>query len=213
MWLQAKLKKEMGIDVDVVNNGVDSSEFKPWPVPKDPARPRIVTFGKPISWKGFQDAAAAMQIVRTKHPQVEWVVFGYRPDLPPDNPMAPYKFVGALLGDNLAKLYSSADVVLCPSWYESFPLPPLEAMACATAVVTTRPGTEDYATDRVNSLVVPARDTQAMSSAVIELIEDMRLRQRLAESGYATAKRMTWERATASFEAALFKAVATSGEG
>jgi len=38
--------------------------------------------------------------------------------------------------------------------YESFPLFPLEAMACGLAVITTAPGTEDYAVNQENCLVV-----------------------------------------------------------
>ncbi len=205
-WLRDQFRKVIGQEVPIVTNAVDVREFRPWDVPRN-SRPRVVTFGKPIAWKGFEDAVQAVARVRQSRPDVEWIVYGYLPKTPPDNPIAPYKFVGPLLGDDLARLYSSADVVLCPSWYESFPLPPLEAMACAAAVVTTRPGTEDYAFDGSNSLVVPARDVKAMASAVLHLIENPRLRDRLREAGFQTARQMTWEKASANFETALTEAM------
>lgn len=43
------------------------------------------------------------------------------------------------------------------SWYEGFPFPVLEAMSCGAAIVTTNHGTEDYALNEHNALVVPPK--------------------------------------------------------
>jgi glycosyltransferase involved in cell wall biosynthesis len=108
----------------------------------------VVTYSRPEKWKGFQDAVPAMGELMKLHPgKIEWHVYGFAHAIGPDNPLAPYKFHGALGHDELSRLYAESDIVLCPSWYESFPLPPIEAMACGTAVVTTPYGTEDYAID------------------------------------------------------------------
>ena len=47
---------------------------------------------------------------------------------------------GYVADDDLAPLYSAADVFAYPSWYEGFGLPVLEAMQCGTPVVTTDRG-------------------------------------------------------------------------
>ena len=123
--------------------------------------------------------------------------------LPPDNPYAPYQYHPKLSFGELSQLYAESDVTLCPSWYESFPLPPLESMASGTAVVTTAYGTEDYAMDGRNALVVKSRNVAGMVRAVTRLLDDADLRQRLAKAGRATAERYTWDRAVMAFERML----------
>ena len=94
---------------------------------------------------------------------------------------------------NSVMLYSECDVVISASWYESFPLPPIEAMACGIPVVTTQYGIEDYAFDNINALVVPPRDPQSMADAILRLLDDNNLGLRLSEEGIKTAKKFTWE--------------------
>ena len=125
--------------------------------------------------------------------RVEWNVFGYRhPTLVEDNRFAPYRYHPKLSFTELNNLYATSDIALCPSWYESFPLPPLEAMASGTAVVTTRAGTEDYAFHWENALVVGARQIGEMYEAVCSLISDKALRDRLAANGRKTAETFGW---------------------
>jgi hypothetical protein len=167
---------------------------------------RVITYSRPDEWKGFADAVAAMEIVNKRSSRaLEWNVFGYRhPRLPPENPVAPYKFHPKLPFKGLAALYSTSDIALCSSWYESFPLPPLEAMASGTAVVTTNLGTEDYAVNGKNAVVVGARDIEQMAAAVLNLIENPALRQRLSREGRVTSEHFTWDRAVLERERLLF---------
>jgi glycosyltransferase involved in cell wall biosynthesis len=64
-------------------------------------------------------------------------------------------------------------------------------------------GTEDYAVDRVNALVVPGRDVEALAAAVTELADDRTLRTSLAQAGPATAATFSWAAGFAAFEQAL----------
>ncbi|MDH7578553.1 MAG: glycosyltransferase family 4 protein [Bacillota bacterium] len=158
---------------------------------------RILTYVDPGRiWKGFDDAVAAMKLVTRaiSSDAVEWILFGFGD---PGAKVAgvPYKFLGTVFGKDLANLYASVHAVLCPSWYESFPLPPLEAMACGTAVVTTCYGVEDYALDGLNALVVPPRDHQRTAEALLRLINNPDLCTRLALAGIETAKSFSWDRA------------------
>jgi glycosyltransferase involved in cell wall biosynthesis len=91
--------------------------------------------------------------------------------------------------ETLAKLYSSADVFIFTSYKESFGLPPLEAMACGTPIVTTDcGGIRDYAVDGYNALIVPPGDPKAVADAVLKMLRDDKLRERLVEHGIETAK-------------------------
>lgn len=197
-WLQGQIKGRFGQDVPFSNNALVVDDFAPKPKKSETdGIIRIVTYVHPAPWKGFADAVKAMTEIRRRYgARLEWNVFGYpHPLLDECSRDCPITYHPKLSFAQLADLYATSDIALCASWYESFPLPPLEAMASGTAVVTTDAGTEDYAFDRKNSLIVPARRVDQMIAALSELIEDTELRTRLACEGRRTAEEFTWERA------------------
>lgn len=197
-WLQRQMKQRFGQDVPFSNNALVLEDFSPKPKKSEKdGIIRIVTYVNPFPWKGFADAVKAVTEIRKRYgARVEWNVFGYRhPLLNESSGDCPVKYHPKLSFPQLADLYATSDIALCPSWYESFPLPPLEAMASGTAVVTTDAGTEDYAFDGSNARVVGARRVDQMISALSELIEDCELRTRLAREGRRTAEEFTWDRA------------------
>ena len=202
VWLKNQMKEKYGYDVPVVNPAINHSVFYPREVDKNTDKFRILCFGKQTRWKGFPEALEAMKIVMKKREDVEFIAYGTKqPSYKPD---VPYKFVESPSDDELARLYSSADIMICPSWYESFPLFPLEAMACGTPVVTTPYGTEDYAFHEKNCLVVPARDPKSLSDAVLRLLGDEDLRENFKKEGPKTAKKFTWDKTVDKVEK-LFK--------
>lgn len=173
----------------------------------------IISYGgRGVQWKGFREMAEAVAIVRKRLPQyaVQWNVYGSA-ELPPDNDIATYASLGFLRPDALAKAYNVNDILLSASWYESFPLFPIEAMACGLAVVTTGPGTEDYAEDEVNCLVAEVKNPVALADVLERLVIDRALRDRLADNAVETAKKFSWEAATMKFEQLLADLVACHG--
>lgn len=160
----------------------------------DAAPLTIVSYsGRQAPWKDLRTAAHAIRIVRESVPDLRWLVYGAGGLLPPDNEIAPYESVGFMGADQLRGLYSRAHVLLAASWYESFPLPPLEAMACGCAVVTTPLGTEDFARDRHNARIVPAREAAQMAAAILDLWKRPDERARLVAQGQQDATRFTWK--------------------
>lgn len=191
IWLKNQIKHKHGIDTPIINPAINHDQFYPRKVEKN-GKKKIICYGRRDTWKGFKDAIEAMKIVFQNRKDVEWIVFGF-PRLPKDD-KAPYTHLGYLNHDALAKLYSSADVFFLPSWFESFPLQPLEAMACGAPVVTTCYGVEDYAFENVNALVVPPKKPRLMALAILKLLDDKTLSDRFVENGLVTAKKFTWER-------------------
>ena len=112
--------------------------------------------------------------------KLEWITFG---DIPTVIPDLPIDFMGKTIGTSLAQLYSNAHLVFMNSWFESFPLPPIEAMACGTAVITTKLGTEDYAIDGENAFVVPPKQPEILAERIVKLIEQPKIASRLAKNG------------------------------
>ena len=194
-WLAATLEKEHGVRPPVCVNAVETKDFFREGEPPDPRERFVVVSygGRDAKWKGFADAAEAIRLARQAIPHLEWRVYGDAL-LPPDNPVAPYRSLGFISGAALRRAYSEAHALLATSWYESFPLFPLEAMACETAVITTPFGTEDYARHGENALVVPAREPAAMAEAIRTLAADEGLRRRLAAAGLQTARAFHWDR-------------------
>lgn len=202
IWLKNQIKEKYGYDLPVVNPAINHKVFYPREVKKNTNKFRVLCFGKQTRWKGFPEALEAMKIVIKKRDDVEFLAYGMRqPSYTSD---VLYKFVESPSDDELAKLYSSADVMICPSWYESFPLFPIEAMACGTPVITTPYGTEDYAFPEENCLVVPTKDPKALANAVLRLLDDGDMREKFGKEGPETAKQFTWDKTVDKVEK-LFK--------
>lgn len=71
--------------------------------------------------------------------------------------------------DELVKLYSSANVLINPTYADTFPTINLEALACGTPVVTYRTGGSPEAIDTNTGIVVEQGDVAAMASAVVTI--------------------------------------------
>lgn len=206
-WLVSEIRRRFGETIPFVMHGIDCARFHQRPkLSLADGILRVVTYSRPDKWKGFEDAVAAMSEFLRRHPaSIEWHVYGFPHAIGPRNPAAPYFFHGAMKHQDLSRLYAESDIVLCPSWYESFPLPPLEAMACGTAVITTAYGTEDYAIDGRTALVVRSRVPGDMVEALEALAASPELRARLARNGRAMAESLTWDRAVTARENLLWK--------
>ena len=194
IWLKNLFKEKTGHDIPVVHPGVDHDTFYPREVKKTGDRFRVLCLGQQRRWKGFPEALEAMKIVMSKRSDVDFLAYGMNPpDIDTD---VPYRHIRAPSDDELAELYSSADVFFSSSWYEGFGGPAIEAIACGAPIVTTRDGTEDFAFDEKNSLVVPAKDPESLADAILRLIEDRGLADKFRQEGIRTARRFTWNRMT-----------------
>jgi glycosyltransferase involved in cell wall biosynthesis len=99
------------------------------------------------------------------------------------------------VGDaHLPALYAGALVFAYPSVYEGFGLPPLEAMASGTPVLTgNRTSLPEVVGDA--GLMVDPYDVDALADGLRTLLTDDALRERLRERGVERAKDFTWARA------------------
>ena len=133
--------------------------------------------------RGFRFLLPALRNV-SAHPQVEIVLFGAH-RFAEEN--FPHAHAGVLSRDGVARLLSTAHIVVDPSLFQGFGLVGLEAMASGAAcVLTASGGVMEYARHDDNALVVPPGDEQALATAILRLVEDRPLRERLARSGLAT---------------------------
>ncbi|HSL23359.1 MAG TPA: glycosyltransferase family 1 protein [Vicinamibacterales bacterium] len=104
------------------------------------------------------------------------------------------RFLGFVSDDTLAALYRLAAVFVFPSLYEGFGLPPLEAMASGTPVVTSNVSSLPEVVGDAALLVDPY-DTAAIGGAVKLVLTDETLREDLRRRGFARAAEFSWARA------------------
>jgi glycosyltransferase involved in cell wall biosynthesis len=90
-------------------------------------------------------------------------------------------------------LMSGARAFVYPSLYEGFGLPPLEAMACGTPVLTSPVSSIPEVVGDAALLVGP-EDTPSIADALRRLWTDADLRAALSERGLAQAARFSWDR-------------------
>lgn len=104
---------------------------------------------------------------------------------------------------DLPALYSAADLFVFPSLYEGFGLPVLEAMACATPVVTSNVSSlPEVAGDA--ALMIDPSDIDGLGNAIARALTVEPLRARMIRAGIQRAARFTW-RATAAATAAAYR--------
>ena len=201
MWLQKLMRQKYGIELPRVTHGTFNLDlFSRTRFRGTKAARRVVAMGKDTPWKGLHDLLDAMRIVFQERRDVDLFLYGSGIKTMSD---VPYTYVHNPTDDQLGQLYSSADVMVMPSWYESFPNPPLEAMACGVPVVTTRDGTEEFAIDQKTALVVPPRNPQAMARAILRVLSDEQLRLTLSMNGPNMANKFDWDTTTNQLEAIL----------
>lgn len=101
---------------------------------------------------------------------------------------------------DLPALYAGAQLFLLTSHYEGFGLPPLEAMACGTPVVSSTGGSLAEVLGEA-AITLPAYEGAAWASAVERVLEDDALRDELVARGLRHAATFSWrETARRTFE-------------
>ena len=102
-------------------------------------------------------------------------------------------FTGFVEEEDLPALYNGADLFVFPSLYEGFGLPPLEAMACGTPVVTSNSSSLPEVVGDAAIMVDPY-DVDAIADAMARVLDDPALADDLRQRGLARAGQFSWER-------------------
>lgn len=214
-WLKEMMRLEYGDhNVDLVPNSVDRSQFFPSPRGKQ-AVPTVGALYSVAPFKGFDLTLQAVARVRQKIPQLRFRVFGSA--YPVERlPLPSYaEFLRLPSQDDIRRLYSSCDVWVTASRTEGFNLPAMEAMSCATPVVSTRTGwPEEAIVSQWNGILVDVEDVEGLSRGIEWVLSrDEFGWAMLSQNAQKTASEGSWERSAQLFENALKKAVLRSERG
>jgi glycosyltransferase involved in cell wall biosynthesis len=120
------------------------------------------------------------------------------------------RFFGFVPELTLVALYKTADVFAFPSLYEGFGLPPLEAMANGTPVVTSNISSLPEVVGDA-ALTVDPYNIDQIAKAIGQILSDRALRSRLIADGYERAKQFSWESSVAQVHQAYQRALGVIG--
>ena len=160
-------------------------------------RINVMYSGRVTREKGAELLADAFVAARAREPRLHLVLAGDGPEqeLLRERIGGEATFLGWLSGNDLARAYASADMLLFPSATDTFGQVILEAQASGLPVIAVAEGGPvSLIEHRVSGLLCEA-DPDALAEAVLELAGSPLLGERLSTAGLAAVRGRTWERA------------------
>ena len=147
-----------------IHNGVDLSIFKPQSKTES-KRFKIIAVSSPwYSAKGELDIYKLRSILSDE--DFEIIMVGLSEDQIKKLPAGIRGIQRTQNVKELAKLYSDSDVLINPTYADTFPTVNLEALACGTPVITYRTGGSPEAVDEKTGIVVEQGDIEALADAI-----------------------------------------------
>ncbi|WP_009630095.1 glycosyltransferase family 4 protein [Synechocystis sp. PCC 7509] len=168
-------------------------------IPVDTLTNTVSFIGRLEIRKGVIDLAKAIPIILAKHPQTKFRFVGSTQKSPnPQQSMLEYlqellqpylksiEFTGQIPPEQIPSALSVTDICVFPSIWESFGFVCLEGMSAGRGVVGSNSGgmAEIISSNEFGRLV-PPESPQKIASAVIELLDDPKLRQQLGSAARA----------------------------
>ncbi|HQJ33018.1 MAG TPA: glycosyltransferase family 4 protein [Anaerolineaceae bacterium] len=119
--------------------------------------------------------------------------------------------MGAIPKDQVGQYLSKGNVFLNTTNYESFGVSVMEAAACGLCIVTTNAGELPFLWEnKFDALIVPMNDSKAMADAVIRILTEPGLAQKLSTNARKKAENYDWSVILPQWEA-LFEKVLNHG--
>lgn len=192
-----------GKEITWVPDGIDPAEFcdiKPVAAafPSD-----VLVVGSPLDWKGWGDLADALYVLQEKGvlPELAFHFTGNEPD-PARNDLKLERFKGVkfdFMGRQEAfrDLVRKHDLVINPSWHETFGMAAIEVLAAGIPLVSSLSGIMGHI-QKDNGFTYPARDVQALADVLENLLQNWStVDPKLAESQQRIRERFLIEHCVA----------------
>ena len=194
--LREYLIKKYNRDAIVVPNFVDTDVFSP----SSEKNNYILYAGRLIQSKGVDYLLRAFLKINESFPDFKLKIAGgneievglYREEVK-DLGIKGVEFLGSVEHDEIAKLMKRAMAVVLPTiTREGLPKVLLEAMTCGTVCIATDvSGSRDLLTEGVDGLLVPPEDPDGLAKAIMSVISNEELRERLIRNGLETSRRFS----------------------
>lgn len=102
-------------------------------------------------------------------------------------------FTGYVDEEDIVPLYNAATLFVYPSLYEGFGLPPLEAMACGTPVITSNVSSLPEVVGDA-AITVDPHNINKLSQAINRILDNENLQNEMIQKGIERSKKFTWEK-------------------
>jgi len=203
---QNKIDKGTLIDIGIINNkntllikgsGADLTEYSYSVEPN--GVPTVIMAARLLKEKGVVEFISMARTLKEKGVAANFVLVG-EPDYGNPNSFTEDDLVLwkkeniiDLVGfsNEIPKLFSQAHIVVLPSYYgEGLPKVLIEAAACGRPIVTTNnPGCMEAVIENETGFIVPIKDVDSLSSAVLKLINNKELRIQMGTAARTFAER------------------------
>ena len=190
-------------DYEIIPNGIDIDHFsasaEPLPQYRD-GKTNILFLGRREKRKGWRYLLDAYSRIKWDLPNIRLLVVGPGS---PDNEshgilsaraLRDVEFIGPVSAEDLPRYYATADIFCSPATgAESFGIVLLEAMAAGKPVVVSDiEGYANIVTDQRQGILFPPKNSEALADALVRLIKDPSLRQRMGAEGRLTVEQYRW---------------------
>ena len=187
--------------ISVVHCGIDHERYRAEAAAAKSPRPTLTFVGRLRRYKGLDWVLRALPAVRARVPDVRLEIVGDGPYAGALRAQAlrlglerAVEFLGFLPGEEKVRRLRASWALLQPSPKEGWGLTVMEAAACGTAVVASdAPGLRDSVRRDETGLLVPFGDDAALADALVRVLTDHALRERLARAGLVWASRFRWD--------------------
>jgi glycosyltransferase involved in cell wall biosynthesis len=179
----------------VPGSGVDCTLFSPTcaDTPTSPAHPVIFLMIARLHYdKGIHEFVQAAAMVQHDFPHVQFQLLGGRDDRHPtavaQTDLDQWQAAGLVtwLGEvaDVRPVIAQADVVVLPSYREGTPRALLEAAAMGKPLITTDTvGCREVVEEGINGLLVPVKNAPALAHAMVRMLSDPTMRERMGKAG------------------------------
>jgi len=187
---------------------IDAVPFAPSIASEYPS-PHVLFLGQLKERKGYDTLARAMPLVLERCPTTTFLFAGQNPARAEhlisicreNGSAASLALLGQVCEEDKVRLMRSSDCLVYPTRYESFCLPPLEAMAADCPVVASDLHVvSEMIQDGLNGLLVEPESPRALAEAIVRVLTDAHLREHLVQGGRATLARYSEEPIIAEIE-------------
>ena len=151
--------------IQVIHNGVDLNTFKVIPgLKKKDGKFRILAVSNVwLAYKGYYDIFKLREMLSDEY---EITMVGLKENQLTELPAGIRGITRTQNVQQLVELYNEADVLINPTYADTFPTVNLEALACGTPVITYKTGGSPEAVDDKTGIVVEQGDVDALADAI-----------------------------------------------
>ena len=188
-------------DIKIVPNGVDENIFLPAYKSKDYGKYVLYT-GRISYGKGLKELIESAKYICNIRNDIDFILAGDGPlltelqeDIVDNRLQERIRAIGRVDQNKIVELYRNATIFVFPSYYEGLPGSLLEAMSCELPIVATEvPGNVELITHDVNGILIPPKNSNALSSSILVLLDQTEKCERLGiKAREKVKKEFTWD--------------------